>query len=354
MENMQLEKKVETWADFAVELYHTELEILSKLDELKVMADLPVTVETVEECDVRFMQLKQSIREVKELRLSKTNPLDKLKARLMQPEKEAADIQKQFELKLLEVKKAIAKERERLEDIKMQKHLYAGHVREAYADLLAFCVRFVDELASNTYSGFLKSALPFEEFDNQVKKAALFGVPSPKEWFEKRQQPNTPDLDNHQKALIYTDNKLDLPNYTAIFVEKMNVYKAGYKAELNNIEEAQKRLEAEKVEAEKKAQALKAAEALKAKFEAVPEIKEADKVKAVKQIYVVDMEENLQSAMILYATLSANQDLILPKLRVKKWFDLKPNQIATVLGKLKSENNSLEFDGITFKIDYKL
>jgi len=86
----------------------------------------------------------------------------------------------------------------------------------------------------------------------------------------------------------------------------------------------------------------------------VPTIKEPTKGKQVKEVYIVDMEEDLKNAMTLYACLSANLDLILPKLRVKKWFDLKPNQIATVLGKLKSENNSLEFEGITFKKEFKL
>lgn len=350
-----LEKRVETWSNFAMALYEMELEAYSKLDEVKEACNFPVSTENIEEAEKTLKVIKSTIAEIKDMRLSKTTPLDNLKQRLMTPEKDAAEQLKYFESNLLEVKKEIAEAQRKLELVENQKREYAEFVKSFYIDFIRKNEADLRNGASRLYSDMLDKKVDTKKFDEEVNGCAnTFNIPSIKEAFEKAVAPSTPDLTKQDKALIYTKNKMELPNYTKMFIEKMNVYKAGYAAELNNIEESKKRLEEEKKAAEKRAAELKAAQELEAKLSSVPTIKEPAKGKQVKEVYVVDMEEDLKNAMTLYACLSANLDLILPKLRVKKWFDLKPNQIATVLGKLKSENNSLEFEGITFTKEYKL
>ena len=106
-----LEKRVETWSNFAMALYEMELEAYSKLDEVKEACNFPVSSENIEEAEKTLKVIKSTIAEIKDMRLSKTTPLDNLKQRLMTPEKDAAEQLKYFESNLLEVKKEIAEAR---------------------------------------------------------------------------------------------------------------------------------------------------------------------------------------------------------------------------------------------------
>lgn len=349
-----LQKRVKTWSNFAVALNEAERNLSLGESELSnKLTKITPSKENVKDCENLYEESKKDLKSLIEIRKSKTDPLDNLKARLMQFEKNAKANIDEFGGKLLEVKKELEKERQKEQFKADEIAEFIRRIEEAAIEYREICEKKVHQKVYTDYNSLLENDVDFIEYDKKVQEMSDVQIPLFAD-IQRKHKMNRQYLSDGEAGTIYTNNKPEFPDYRKMYIDLMMEKKSGYRSELANKEEAKKRMYEERKKAEQERERIIEMEKLEAKMNqsSTPEVS-AD-YKATKKVYEVDMEESPENALKLYACFSANFDLALQNLNVKKWFSLTPNQIAKALGKAKSKNNSLEFQGITFKIVDKL
>lgn len=79
-----------------------------------------------------------------------------------------------------------------------------------------------------------------------------------------------------------------------------------------------------------------------------------DGIAPLKVSYEIDMDESVETVLLLMAAFASNKGACMKHLRVNKWFSFTPRQAAAALCKLKEDDSSFGFEGINFKEVNKL
>lgn len=354
LNEIQLAKQ-KAWGNFGLALSDKEEKLALNALEIGKKISIEPSQGNINQCVIDLAEAKRLLNALIEERKETTNRLDKVKSRLMDHEKIGGENLAAYEKKIISIKQEIEIKNQKIRAIEEEKIELAQKVKQSYIDFISDCNKLVDELVLETYLEMLNSNLPIEDFDLAVKTASAFSIPDYKSYFAKQnfKQVHISDV---EKALIYTNNKSVLPDFTAEFIEKMNLKKVGYKSELANVEASKALMEKERKEAEKARNEANEMAKLAVKIETSEALQAEPKaeVKLLKKTFVLDMPDSHETALVLFAQFSANINKILPELKVTKWLSFTPAQIGNVLAKLKSKDNSIEFSGITFKSVDKL
>ena len=323
------------------------------------LPSIEVTKENIILTEETLAEAKRSVKAMAEKRLAFTRVLDDVKARMSQPEKDCALIIKELEGKLLTVKKAVKKENDALVLKVEQKTALKLAMKTAYDKLNSERQRIIDDELTNTYAVMLEARTPLENYDTIAKSSVdSLKFPSLRQ-FILNERPDVSALSDEEKKAVKTENIQEIPNYSEKLAQKFIDKKVTYQAELNNVEEALRQNQLAAKEAQKKREHDATGKELSNKIEAVA-ANQTESVPAVatgkklKVTYEIDMEENVETCLLLWACFSANLEECLKHLKVSKWFSLTPKQLGTVLGKLKSADNEFGFTGIVFKAVEKL
>ena len=171
--------------------------------------------------------------------------------------------------------------------------------------------------------------------------------------FEIKEQPFIPTKITSEESLQVWKKyfPIDVSPYVQSFRDGLAAKLSDYPVAFANKEQALK-IQQDEAKATADALALKQQQselASKMQQAAQPVSVEPVITKALKKSYEVDMPDSVESILQVMAAFSANIHLCMPKLKVTKWWSFTPLQAANALGKVKSDNNSFEVTGITFK-----
>ena len=354
LQNEEKKRKHAAWGKFGVKLIENEVVLSGKMTKVESFMLTDPKKETVIQDEANLKEAKAQAAELKEMRLQVTSPLEKVKSRLMEHEKRAADLIKDYTNKIIVVKRVIESERAAAGAKEEEKKDLVSKIKLSYIEYDSEFKRYINELVLDEYIKMLEADVKFEDYDALVSEIKVEGMKhSP---FFLKQNFKRKYLSEDEYKAIYRENMIKAPDHIAEFASGIMEKKAGYRSELANKAKAMELLadKAKKDENERKAKEETAKLGLKIQAAAAVDATPKNEVKELKLGFEVDMEDNYDSALKLFACFSANLKMVLPELRVKKFLDLKPNQIAKVLSKLKSKDNSLEFSGIVFKATDKL
>ena len=352
-------KKMTVWGNYGKTLVDAERKLQSIKMGIIHIPEKP-NKDSINNHVTALAEKKRLLKEVVDLRKSYTDPIDKVKKRLMEIEKDCSSSITDYEKNIISVKNEIEAERTKANAKKDEQCDFLYKLNQAYIDLNDELSKLVNNHVHDAYMGMLKVKCPYESFDDYVTATVnglkeTLKLPKIKDSFDKQ---NFRPLHNDMNELAELSRKNS--KETIYFFDELRAKlmekKVGYKSELANTEKAQELAEKQQKEAEKKRAEEKQNAELEAKIQKANDVQSIEKTdyKDLKLVFDVDMPDTHNTALQLFATFSSNIDLILPKLKVSKWLSFTPNQIAKVLSKLKSEDNRMEFSGITFKEVKKL
>jgi len=353
------QQKQTVWGKFGIALVDAENDLQTK--KMVILNGLPEPKkEGLKESEAHLKNAKSLEKELVNERKKITDPLDNVKSRLMEVEKSVSLQIKEYEHKIIKIKSEIEAEEKQKNAKSEEIKTFISKLNSAYIDLEDWMLKFANKHTNEIYFKILDADIPYDDFDLNCEIAITQltennVLPTIKEAFAKQNyKPLLITMDEIKNLSI--ENKKEVTNPYLLISENLKSKKIGYKSELANKEMAKELAMKEQKEAEKKREEEKQRAELEAKIEQATEMQLTEKsdIKALKKCYEVEMPDTYQTALQLFATFSSNLDLVLPKLKVNKWFAFTPQQIANVLGRLKTENNSLEFSGITFKEVSKL
>lgn len=347
------EQKKQAWGNYGAKLVTVEADLqVKKMVVLKTLIE--PTKENVKNSEEILKSAKYSLKDIFAERKKMTDPIDAVKSRLMDVEKSVEAEIKVYETKIISVKKEIeAIEKEKNAESEERKDFLAK-LNQAYIELEDEIQKFVSEITNIVYLFLLNNDVPYDDYDHTIKDKLsdkdTVKTPTIKEVFAKQNYKNV-KLTQLQTSELFLQNQKEVTNPFDAILDNLAKKKIGYKSELANKEMAKELLLKQQKEADKKRLEEKQHAELSAKIEqaTTEQLQPKSDVKELKKTYQVEMPDTHQTALQLFATFSSNLDLVLPRLKVNKWFAFTPLQIANVLGRLKTENNSLQFSGIEFK-----
>jgi len=359
---LTLEQKQANWSKFAVEVHQTEMRLQAVKESLIAkIKEAPIDTTKIESYEVTLKDFKAGKAQLSEDRKALTNKLDKLKERLMIPEKELEGPQKDYETTLLSTKQA----KRTADEVIIAKSAELARVKEFFANSIAQQHADFEILIINKAAKAYEHALTKKLSTEQLKDVwpTITTLLTVADFITKQLPVSVVYMKPEEITAIYEGIHQKNAKTPSEYVEK---YQSLLKEKFEFYEIALKNSEAS-LELEKKNQAEaltnvanEAADAVvAAKLEAIsnPETVIGYVVnggKALKQVYKLDMEETQQNAIAIIAAFAANWSTVKDELGVKKWFNLSVKQMADGLVSLKNKDNRFEVSGIKFKLEDKL
>jgi len=352
-------KRGKAWQKFGEALVGYETKLLSLKMELDhKIATLP-TKDNVKESEQLLKESKELLRTILAERKSITDKLEPVKTRLMQPEKDSKDAIINYENAIKEVKAIREKEEREANAVIEEKKEMIAKIKQAIVELEYHMESEVNKFVYRSYSQMLNDEVAFENFDDAIESLEPISFKDINVFF-KEQNFKLSKVDKKEAAKIWKEQTAEIEQlsvkYQAKAIELLKDKKVAYRSEIANVKIAKEQLEKDRKEAEKKAKEEKQAKELESKLNASKseELKPKSDIKALKYGYEVDMEENVENSLQIWACFSANLDILLPVMNISKWDNCGSGSIKKALSKLKTNDNSLTFSGITFKQTTKL
>jgi len=346
------ETKKEAWVKLAEAVHVGELQLQAQASGAISAIVKPINIEDIPAAEAQLKELKSTRNVIEVRRKGLTLKFDSLCSRLMIPEKSLDEPIKNLGAEIINLKK----QHEQVERLKQAKAEEIKSIVEKIKTALAShdfnCKSDIGVKVSLAYENALSKDKKPEEIEEYLGKIrervgpADFQVNKP-DFNDFGARYSNPEEVTHLISEHFNTN----PHaYVSIFqkelAEKFVDYSTAYKNKADAIalsikQQAEKDI-ALKAEQENKAIAAKL-EASSTEVSAGPEIK------ALKKVYEVDMVESVDNAFLILSAFLANRDKCLPKLRVTKWFSFGAAQAAGALGKVKSDDNSFNPQGIIWK-----
>lgn len=333
-------------------IYKTEIDIQNKALNLIGKLWLPENVDQLPLAESLLKELKGGKTDIQTERKVITTKLDGLSSRLMNPEKSLEEPIKRLEAAIIQVKKVHeateakrrAKEEERKQIIQHRKD--AVNTADAnFKTIINNKVAAAYELALGE-----KNLQPAEvekyiqEVCSSISEASF---PMPR--LHSSCTYHTPE----EVEVLHAEHfVIDRNSYVLLFAIELENRFSDFEVAFHNKEQALKNAAADKANRAAEIEQDKSNAAVAAKLEAVStSLPETPTLftKALKKSYEVDMPETIESVLVIMAAFTANINLCLPKLVVKKWFAFTSAQMATALSKVKCDDNNFSYSGIIFK-----
>jgi len=343
-------QKREAWAQMGEAVYRQEISLQLRAQQALSDIVLPSTIEEVPEAESRLKEIKAAATAISNDRKAITTKFDDVTARLMQPEKSFAEPVKQLSDAIISVKKTYEASQSETRAKQQELASCEGHWQREQIRVKADCDRLVNELVDRAYTHALNTDVRPEAI-LEYKDKCFGSVTAAR--FEIKEQPFIPTKITSEESLQVWKKyfPIDVSPYVQSFRDGLAAKLSDYPVAFANKEQALK-IQQDEAKATADALALKQQQselASKMQQAAQPVSVEPVITKALKKSYEVDMPDSVESILQVMAAFSANIHLCMPKLKVTKWWSFTPLQAANALGKVKSDNNSFEVTGITFK-----
>jgi len=328
-------------------------QILDKLIEPKTFNDVPAA-------EAALKEVKRELKLLKDERILATNKFDDLKQTLSEPEKQAEQEVKEFELSIITIKKqkeeADRKEQAKKDEIKSIREGILLSINSIDSSLKTKVLTLVDEYytkALNTnvlpekigaYLNQCNAEVTALTFSYEVTTPRFnTALVSAEEYIELFKEANSANVLNAAKYIESFRTKID---------ERFSDYSVAFKDKEAALKIASEEKAAESAKIEKQTALNNVSVQLSIAADEVSV--EPAATKALKKSFEVDMVESLANSVIVMRAFVANMKLIEPMMKVNKWDSFNIGQMKNYLGKCKSNDNNFSVEGISFKEVTKL
>lgn len=351
----ELEQRKERWASFGEKFNTIEMELQAQAQSVLKEVHIPTTTEEVLDAEIKLQELKAVQKAIREKRLAViSRPLDELSSRIAAPEKTLDEPI----LKITEAVKKIkseyearrAKEQQRQAEIQRITAIAQNH----HAEQERRCEVKVQEQIQKAYQYALTSGtVNKESLQEYVKKCCekltvLDFTPEPltissailtkEEW-------------ESIKTIPFDSNK---------YVEKLRAQMQEkfllFELDLQNTKEALANAEREKQEAIRKAEEEAAAAKTLADIKSRSQSLVVDEeFKELKKSFAVEVNDSEECILAIIMAFVSNFNEAKEHIRLRSsMLNLKVEQMAEAIAKMKNKDNKFEFTGIKFKVVEKL
>lgn len=354
-------KKRNAWGNMGVAIHQNEMQIQARSQQIiKTLEAKPTEISQVPEAEEKLKVAKSMVNQLVVDRKKITTPLDEVISRLMEPEKTATQIVKEFEAAIIPIKKAeeargkleTDKQNERTQLIEKCKMLVIesdSKLKTKINDLISTAYEF----ALTRQNKDKTVGVPINDVNDYVNlcieagKKKLLEIAAETIKFK----PLFISEEEAEQIVNMPEHCTITEDYFQAFEKAMKERFSDYEVAFQNKKDALELSAKEKAEAEALIAKEKMNETISASMSAAaatPSIVKTE-TKALKKSFEIDMPETFESAMLIMAAFIANKEKAIQKTTVKKWFSFNAESAGKALAKFKSEDNSLSFSGINFK-----
>lgn len=354
-----LETKKTAWGSFGEVVYRTEIALQNEVIGIVNTMKIPTVVADIPVAETELKMLKQKLKALTENRKTVTVRFDELSERLMVPEKDLNKLISDFSEALLTVKKIEAETKRKQQQAEAEiRNLKLHFERSANLTFSDLKIK-VQNKCSEMYKYAIETeAITAEVLDTYIAKCIgrfnvdffAYKIPVVPFQLTEIKQEEVQAISDKSYAIVdcvqmRTDAIVDFKNMFADFVtakaNKEQALKLQAEETASKLAETQKNLQQQNVASEIRTMSQEHTPLTIA-------------TKALKEEYIIDMEETLENSMLIITAFLANKERCLPKTTVKKWFNFSASNAATALEKVKSEDNSFQPAGINFITNQKL
>lgn len=351
----ELEQRKQRWASFGEKFNTIEMQLQAQAQSVLTNLHIPSTVDEVLDAEIKLQEIKSVQKAIREKRLELiSRPLGDLEKRISSPEKTLDEPI----LKLTEGIKKIKSEHEARKAKEQQRQAEIQRVtaiaQKHHAEQEQKCEAKVQEQVQKAYSYALSSGtVSKENLQEYIKKCSdklnvLDFAPDPLTLSN--------SILDEQTLSSLTNISFDSNKYVeklrALMQEKFLLFEL----DLQNKKEALANAEKEKQEAlrkaEEEAQAAKTLAEVKSRSQSLVVEEE---FKGLKKSYAVETNDSEECILAIIMAFVSNFNEVKEHLRLRSsMLNLKVDQMAEALAKLKNKDNRWEFTGVTFKVVEKL
>lgn len=352
-----LEQKKAAWGKLAEAVYTTELQLQAMAQKAINSIAMPQTIQEIPTAEAQLKSLSATESEIVEKRKAITNRFRDVADRLMLPEKSFAEPKQKLTNAIISLKKKNDEINNREANRQTEMRLLRERVIKHCAELDAKLKLFMNDLIDKAFVFALKQSIPIAYITPKVNEWAEAGIKKILEYKIEAVEPKPAYITMTEAQEIIKNNfNIHLIDYANTFKFHIEQKFKDYEVAFLNKEAALKKNEIEKQEATKKISDEKLNTEISASLDAGASVTPVNVVdtKALKKTYEVDMPETVDNALLLFSVFAANKERCLSKLNVKKWFSFNASQVASAIGKIKSEENGFQPAGIIFKEVSKL
>lgn len=352
-------RKIQAWGQLGAASHQLQERLqMMKEKSLSKIKDLPSDLNKIADYDAALKVVNSEKLQIVNLRKELTSKLEAISTRMMQPEKEFARAIQLYETALISVKKskqaAELAAKYKTDEIARIREQFSNHISASnagYETLVTNKIMKCYEHALNTNipetdipatMEKMKAALTIESFTIQQPPVTLV--------YANQEQVNAIWVELHSKYASLPS--AFLTTYHFGLRDKFEFYGIALKNKEASLEHA-------KAEQAKELQAIADRaedEKVAAKLETIAPMEPTIVAggKALKNVYVLDMPDNEQTAIILMTAMAANWSTAKNKLRVTIWSNLSIKQMGAALVALKNDDEKFSVSGLVFKKEDKL
>ena len=349
--NEIIEQKRTSWGQMGIVVYKQELQLQAEAQAVINSIVHPETIEDVPVAEMKLKEVKAAQKTIEGKRKEITSRFDDVIKRLMEPEKSFSDPIKTLSDNIITLKKAHEEDQRKKQAISLDVNAIRMHYANEHSRIASELKAKVNNLVARCYEKALNENIEpdnVEAYLNASKEALM-----PQHFCFKVNAfvANHPDNSQLSEQLFNEVNSVDVSVYINDFKKEVDFKFSDYSIAYNNKADALKLAKDQEEENARKIKEQRESQEMAARLELAATPVDVTPVftKELKKTYEVDMPETVESVLKIMAAFSANINLCLPKLKVNKWFAFTPAQAANVLGKLKTDDNSFQPSGITFK-----
>src|SRR5574343_73183 len=338
-------KKRQNWADMGQLVHQTEQTLQSDSLVLLSLLVAPTKTDELLSAESTLKEVNKGLTELEAKRKERTSVLDAICTRLMNPEKVVkAEIEK-FKAAIVSVKKLKAVEDAKIkaaaDELSAARAFYTDEVlkldsayKKKCADNVLLAYNYALGDGNITMDAFTPTPVPFISLHGQAGQIAIIASNL---------------YDSMRAPVVYLNDY-----YTSIDMrfEFYNVAVNNKQAAQQQAAQAKAKADADAAEALKNAQVAATLENVAVLH--TPESAAKPEVKALKQVYELDMPDNETSALAIISAFVGNFAACRDHVRVKSFRNLSVEQMGAALCALKNKDNAFSVNLITFKVTDKL
>ncbi len=359
MDEGLIKQKREAWAVFGQSFNEKEMQLQAQAQTALAQLIIPTSMEEVVAAEAALKLVKADKTRLDEERKETFGrKLEGLQDRLIKPIKSFDDPIAKATNAIIELKKLDAKKREaEAEKIKERKTIKESILNQMSDFSLQYKIR-VSDILKTCYENALNAKLTGETLASFIVQAkglitktdSIFSYKLPKLEYS-----SIEDVKEIEQAIQQELSWPDAENYLSAFHKLVDQRFENFDIALNNIEDALRLVKEEaKEEIEKNEQVAKM-EVIANQIDAAatPMLFEYAS-KELKEVYVLDMPNTMNSMVQIIGAFMAYSTECLPKIRVKNWMNFDAEAAGKALCKLKQEKPEIQFRGVVFKKEHKL
>lgn len=353
IDKVEENKKLVAWGKFGVQLYHADIELQLRAQEIIKGLIEPDTAEKIKDAEASIAVAKKAKKQLQDDRIKITTArFDPVVTRLMVPEKDIDAAIINAEAAILKAKQKQRDDLKANENKEKEVKAIIEQIRIYIADMNSAFLNAQAKLLKDSYEYALKHEIQdgaqLDEYLLKVKGRVTIAnhtMPKPVPVFKY----NTQEKINEIVAEYF--KPLSGQNYVDSFRLDLAVKFKDWDNALRNKDRASE-LNAEEFNQTVDALTdLKEKETISAKLEtiAAPSVEQAD-TKPLKEVFKIDVDNfTINDSFFVMNAFLINRQITEPQLRKINPINLSVKQMISALEAIKNDDNNFECTGITFK-----